>query len=334
MALAPVLLASEAVNAAPTWLANIPAGKYEAFGCKLVGTASAAQTLAEVDIGRVRLTEQGRDLVNADYLFLRRIQTLKAGVSRVNLVVAAASQTNFVIPRGYYDDNIHTVIPGDNLQLLITFGAAWPTVFATGSATWRLYGFVRQTGQMRYNYKMLQQVIVTGAATAGTFTLKLTDENVCAIYVECETGVANFRVLQDGETVVNVVDMDDLNDFSDTLNNTDSLAGGGLAATSDADEGTTNNAPRTGNSNIAEVQLANPGEVGEFLSDEVWAEASLTAALSGNGLDLLVCSADFSPNKLRQSQVDSASVFRRKMERKETQARTRPLQALRIAREG
>jgi hypothetical protein len=341
VALAPVLLASEAVNAATSWLAQVPAGRYEAFAAVLRGTANAAQTFTPgvaastgSDVGRIRLTEAGRDLVNVDAFLLHQILALKGGALRVQATTAGASQYSFMLPRGFYDDNCHQVIAGDNVQLSITFGANWPTVFGgAGSATWRLYGLVRQTGEMVYNHRIIQQTVT--ASAAGTFTLKINDENLLAVYIANDTAPASItnidtiRITVDGEVMVNVTAAEDLADISDMLNNTDSIV---AVATANPNDGTTTSAPGTGNNRVFEVQVANPGEVGEFLTDESYIETSVAAAIGGN-LNFVLYTADFSPNKLRQTQEDTKAIFARKLNRKQTLGRTRPIQAMRMTGE-
>lgn len=326
MGLSPVLLDSQAVGTAAQWLANVPQGKYEALAAILTGTSAAAQALTEVNVGRVRLSETSRDLVNAEALHLRRVNSLKSGNQRRQFAVAGVTEYTLILPRGYYDNNVHRVLESDLAQLTITFGAGWATQIAT--ANWKLYGLTRQTGQMRYNYKLTQ--IDLSIPGAGVTRQQIREENVVALYIERDPTVANIdsvRVEQDSEIAMSVVRFEDLNDISDALNATDSLSAPAVAA--DAAEGFENNS-----SNIAEVQLANPGDVGEFLSDDVLVEVTAAAAATLNTLSLIVASCDFSPTKLRETQFEERAVFQRKLARKNRLNRTRPLQALRIASEG
>lgn len=323
----PKLLASEAVGTAAQWLADIPQGKYDAFALVLTGTSAAAQTATEADMGRIRLLEGGRELVSVDGTLMRTWDNLKGGETRRQFAAAGVTEWFCVIPRTWFDDNVHRVLESDLAQLSMTFGALWATHIAT--AVWKLYGMVRQTGEMRYNLKINQ--IDLNIPAGGTFKMPIRDENIVAIYLwkdgatigTASANVDNIQVVQDGEVAVNVVRSEDLFDMSDALNATDSLA---TANT----EGNTFN----GTSLLAEMAFASPTELGEFLSDEVTFEVTTAAAMTDNKLPILVFSADFAPSKLKETQLLTKSVIQRKLVRKQNLNRTRPLAALRITSEG
>jgi len=296
-------------------LSDIGPGKYEAFVLQLNGTNSSA--LAETDFGRFRMTEQGRDFVSVEGQNLRRINSIHGGNARQNF---AAGVTDWIcaIPRGYFDNNVHQILPSDRVQLALSFVGNWAARVTT--ANWKVYGLRRQTGVMRYNYRLVQQDISLSASQVAT--IPLSDENVCGIYFlrDVASGTAseigNVTIRQDGELAATVVRFEDLNDMSDLFNQTDSLA----AATS---EGIAN-----GNARMSLVQLADPGHVGEFLSDSVSIDLSTEGSFA-SPLKIVVASADFAPTKARQSRLDSSTVIQRKIARKNELGRTRPIQTLR-----
>ena len=199
-------------------------------------------------------------------------------------------------------------------------------VQAEGSAAqWRMYGFKRLTGMMSYNLKIIQYDLPIAAATT---PITLQDENILAVYIKRDTigqgttevasTITGIVARRDKVTVASLFGsgLQDLNDFSDLLNPTDSLS-----AANQSGRGLFN-------SDLAELALAQPGEPAEFLSDEFQMDVTSTAALT---LSILVFSADFSPNKLRQTQLDTAATIQASLTRKNEMGRTRPIQTLKVA---
>lgn len=318
--LAPVLLAADAVQGQATFLRDIPPGKYSDLVIRLSGDAQAAQTFAIGDLGRLRLTEAGRDIVNVDCDNLRLQNTIKGGNSRVQATAGAASAATLRIPRGYYDNNVHQIIEADVVQVQMQFGANFTTVFQAGdTATIKVYGLVRETGEMAYNM-LIHQIDQTYGT--GTFQLPLRHENVIALYVIDAAALNRVRVVKDGIEIANVqqgpnAQDNDLESISDLFNQTDTPVGAAAI-------------PIVVDSGIMEVSLAEPGEIGEFLSDDVAIEYTTNA---GATIETLVFSADFTPTKLRQTKVETAAVVQRKVARKNQLGRGRPVQTLRIAAE-
>jgi hypothetical protein len=327
VALAPVLLGSDSVAGQSSFLRDIPPGKYEGIVVRFSGDALAAQTFAVTDLGRIRLTEAGRDIVAADADNLRFMNMLNGGHSRVQAVAGAASAATILLPRGFGDNNVHQIIEADVAQIVIQMGANFTAKF-TGAdvAQFKIYGLVRETGEMAYNMLIHQ---IDQNLSSGVFTLPLRHENVIAIYPVINTNLSRVRIVKDGEEMVNVqqggatAQDNDLVAISDLLNQTDApdtaaaFAGAGLG-------------PFTTDSSIAELAIAEPGEIGEFLSDDVVVEFTMVGA---QVQEILVLSADFTPTKLRQTKVETASVVQRKVARKNTLGRGRPVQTLRIASE-
>lgn len=323
----PKLLESEAVGTAAQWLADIPQGKYDAFAVVLTGTEGAT-AIDETSLGRIRITEGGREIVSIDAKWMRTWNNLKGGNVRQVFTPSGAAEWLCVIPRAWFDDNVHRVLESDLAQLSMTFGSTWAARITT--AVWKLYGMVRQTGEMRYNLKINQ--LDLNIPAAGTFKQPIRDENVIALYLTKDgtsaavntfsSNVDNLQVVQDNETAVNVVRSEDLFDMSDAVNATDSIG-------AQNSEGIFN-----GESLLAEMAFASPTELGEFLSDEVTFEVTTAAAATGNKLPILVFSADFAPSKLKETQLLTKSVIQRKLVRKQNLNRTRPLAALRITAEG
>ena len=326
MALAPVLLGSDSVAGQSSFLRDIPPGKYEGIVIRFSGDALAGQTFAVTDLGRIRLTEAGRDIVAADADNLRFMNMLNGGHSRAQAVAGSFSAATVLLPRGFGDNNVHQIIEADVAQIVIQMGANFTTKFTgADAAQFKVYGLVRETGEMAYN--MLIHQIDQNLST-GVFTLPLRHENVIAIYPVINANLSRIRVVKDGEEMVNVqqgplAQDNDLVAISDLLNQTD--APDTAAAFAAAGLG-----PFTTDSSIAELAIAEPGEIGEFLSDDVVVEFTMGGA---QVQEILVLSADFTPTKLRQTKVETASVVQRKVARKNTLGRGRPVQTLRIASE-
>lgn len=309
MALMPVLLASDAVGGQGSFLAQVTPGRYEAFGLFLNGTHSATPLAEATDFGRVRLSEQGRDLVNMDILQLRRWNTLKGGFSSQAVTGSAAALYAWIIPRAYYDDNVHLVIESDLLQVQCQFGANFATRLPSG--TMELYGFLRDTGTMKYALKAIQ--LDDSLAANATEPIPIRDENVLAVYYEDSSSITRIRASRDGEEVCNVARLAQIR-FSDLRNQTDSLA--------------TANTEGTGanfNSALTEVQFAEPGAIGDFLSDDIQLEVTTSGAFT---FKVVVVSADFTPARLRQSKVEERSIVKRKADRKHNLGRRRPIETI------
>lgn len=321
---APVLLAADNVAGQTTFLRDIPPGKYADILVRFSGDAAAAQTFAVADLGRIRLSESGRDLVNADADNLRFHSMYEGGSSRVQATAGAQSSVCIRIPRGYGDRNVHQVLESDILQLQMNFGANFTTKFTgVDPAAIKVYGNVRETGEMAYNLLIHQLEENFGA---GTFTIPLRRENVIACYVVINANLNRVRLVKDGTEMANVqqgpnAQDNDFNDISDVLGVTDAPdAVAAFAAATGAGA----------YSSIAKLGIAEEGEIGEFLSDDVQLEFTMAAA---QVQEWLVFSADFTPTKLRQTKVETAAVVQRKVARKNTLGRGRPVRTLGIAAE-
>jgi hypothetical protein len=325
-----VLLVSDSVAGQTTFLKDLPPGKYSDLVVRFSGVSAAAQTLAIADLGRLRITEVGRDLVNVDCDNLRFINMVKGGSSRIQAGAAAASAVTLRIPRGYGDNNVHQVIESDVVQVQMTFGANFTTKFTNAQkAILKVYGLVRETGEMAYN--LLIQQIEQSYGGAGTFYLPLRQENVIAVYVVNGTAgdLDNVRVIKDGVEIANVqqggtgVEDNDMVSISDLMN------------TTDAPDAVTAFVAATGanaDSSVSEIALADAGEIGEFLSDDVQIEYRVSPA-AAYVQECVVFSADFTPTRLRQTKIETAAVVGRKIARKNSLGRGRPIQTLKIAAE-
>jgi len=322
-------LAADTVSGQSSFLRDISPGKYEGIIVRFSGDALAANTFVITDLGRIRLTEAGRDIVAADADNLRFMNTLYGGNSRMIATAGSFSSATILMPRGFGDNNVHQIIESDQAQVQIQFGAAFTTHFTGADAAQiKIYGLVRETGEMTYNL-LIHQIDQTYGA--GTFTLPLRHENVLAIYPVLSDDLARLRVVKDGVEVVNVQH----GITASAPQNQDLAAISDLLSHSDVPD-TANAAPAvlTGfafNSSMARLEIAEPGEIGEFLSDDVTIETTWVGAATV--FEMLVASADFTPTKLRQSKVESSSVVQRKIARKNTLGRGRPVQTLRIAAE-
>lgn len=326
MAIAPQLLAADSVSGQSTFLKDIPPGKYSDIVVRFSGDAAAAQTFAAADLGRIRLIEAGRDLVAADADNLRLLNMLKGGSSRIQATAAGASAMTVRLPRGFGDGNVHQVIEADVVQVAIQMGANFTTKFtAADPAQIKVYGLVRETGEMTYNFMLTQMEQTYGS---GTFTYPIRQENVIAIYPIITGDLDRLRVVKDGQEMANVqqgpnAQDNDLVSISDLFNETD------------APDAVTAFVAATGanaDSTIAAIEVAEVGNITEYLSDDVVCEWTVSPAATFVQ-EFLVASADFTPTKLRQTKVEQAATFQRKVARKNNLGRGRPIQAIRIAGE-
>lgn len=326
MALAPQLLAADSVSGQSTFLKDIPPGKYSDIVVRFSGDAAAAQTFAAADLGRIRLIEAGRDLVAADADNLRLLNMYQGGSSRIQATAAAASAMSVRLPRGFGDGNVHQVIEADVVQVAIQMGANFTTKFtAADPAQIKVYGLVRETGEMTYNFLLTQMEQTYGS---GTFTYPIRNENVIAIYPIITGDLDRLRVVKDGQEMANVQQGPNAQD-NDLVSISD------LFGVTDAPDAVTAFAAATGanaDSTIAAIEIAEAGNITEYLSDDVVLEWTVSPGATFVQ-EFLVASADFTPTKLRQTKVEQAATFQRKVARKNNLGRGRPIQAIRIAGE-
>jgi hypothetical protein len=328
--LAPLFLGADAVQNQTSFLRDIPSGKYAGIVVRLSGDAQAGQTFIGADLGRIRLIEGGRDLVAADADNLRFINMNEGGSSRIQNTAGGASAMTVLLPRfwggvSHNDGNVHQIIESDIVQVQIQFGAGFTTRFQAGdTAQVKLYGLVRELGEMTYNLLLHQ---IDQNLGAGTFTLPVRNENVLGIYFVTNANLERVRVVKDGEEMANVQQGGALPQNSDLVDISD------LLSTTDAPDQVavfTAAAGATAPSSVAKVVVAEPGEVGEYLSDDIVVEYTLV----GNQVqECIIASADFTPTKLRQTKVEAGASIARKTSRKNTLARGRPVQAIRISGE-
>lgn len=316
----PVLIGSDSVSGQTSFLKDIRPGKYTAFYVKFSGDAAAAQTFAVADLGRCELLQAGRPLVSVDADNMISIGQLLGGNLRTVAAAAGVSQQPLVIPRYWGDDNIHQVNVGDQLQVKFTFGANFTTKF-TGAdlAVMKVYGLVRETGQMAYNLLIQQIDKVYGP---GTFREPLQTENVLAIYIVVPgtaTDLDRVRVEKDGYEVCNVATSGPAVNAENDLQEISDWERGQEAAT-DA-------VATTANSPVAEITVAYPGQIGEFLSDNVSIEFTTSPAATYTQ-EMVVFSADFTDVKLRQTKAEDAAIVQRKISRKVQFGRRRPVTVL------
>jgi len=316
----PILIGSESVAGQSQFLKDVRAGKYEGFFLKLSGDALAAQTLAVTGFGRVKLLAAGTEVVTVDYDNQRVINQIWGGEMRVVAVAGGNHQFPVYIPRGWKDDNVHQVNSQDQVQIQIDYGATFTGVF-TGAdvAIQRIYGLWRDTGKMAYNLRIKQINKVYGS---GVFMEDLNTENVLGVYVVASgNDLDRVRVLKDGieclnahigDTAAVALADEDWLEISDNLNKV--YAGTDAVAT-------------TASSAIAEADIAKPGQIGEFLSDEIQVEFSTSPATTYTQ-ELVVYHADFTDSKLQQTKAEEAAIVQRKISRKVQFGKTRPVRTL------
>jgi len=317
-ALMPVLLDSESIGGQGSMLLDVRPGKYKAFGISFTGTSDTGQTPTDATFGRFRLTERGRDLVNIDAINLRRFDThyYDGNLSQV-YATAGACRTIWQIPRGWRDTNVQQVIETDQIQFAANFDATFTTVFPAAAQA-ELYGFLRDTGEMAYNLRMIQ--LDKALAASATEPQPIRDENILAVYlVHPSAAPTRIRIMRDGNEVTNVA-YTASRAFSDLNNSTESLA----TANTEGVFGTT---PST----ITEYSFAEPGEIGEFLSDDLVFEVSTGSAATYSFVTL---SADFTPSKLRSTMLEAKSVEQRRLARKVSLNRNRPTEVLQVLNAG
>lgn len=307
MALSPVLIGSQSVAGQSSFLRDVPPGAYEAFFVKFSGDADTGEQAVTDDLGRVRLLQDGRPIVNLDFTHLQAINEIHGGFANNVNTSGGAHEFGAIIPRGYMDSNIHRIIEADNVQLEMEYGSGFTTHFtAADTGTQKVYGLVREAGEMAYNLNIIQEDHTYGS---GTFELPIRTENVCALYVVGSSGnLDRVRATKDSREFVNI-DSLDAQDLSDLANRVESSASGYI-----------------------ELALTEPGNVGEFLSDDVVVEFT-TSPTTTYTQTIVKYSADFVPDKLRLTKQERAAVFQRKIARKNTLGRGRPVQTLRIAAE-
>lgn len=316
----PVLIGAESVAGQAQFLKDVRPGKYQAFFLKLSSPASAAgQTGTAAGFGRIEFLQGGAPFVSVDYDNMRNINRLKGGAAHQELNVAGVHEFGVLVPRGYFDNNVHQVNQADQVQCKIAYGATFTTWFTAGqTAVQKLYGLVRETGKMAYNLRIHQ---IDKSYGGGVFREPLSQENVFAIYVVAPAtygDLRRLRVEKDNVEMANVTfagsatadTESDATDISNVLNTTDSEV-----------ETATSTHP-------AEITVAEPGEVGEFLSDDVAIEFTTTPAAPPYTQEFVVFSGDFTDTKLDQTAAEEAAIVQRKIARKNQYGKRRPVSVL------
>lgn len=314
----PVLLASESVAGQTSFLKDIRPGKYAAFFLKLSGDSLAATQLTPAGFGRVEILQAGTPIVSVDYDNMRDVDQLKLGNVKTENVLGGLHEFPLLIPRGYWDSNVHQVNLGDQLQCRINYGAGFTGVF-TGAdvAVQKVYGVVREIGEMAYNLNIHQ---VDHNFSTGTFEETYNFENVMAIYViqnASPPGLRRIQVLKDDRELTNVAFGTGVAEAEEDLQELSSILSGREAAT---DFVLTSETPL-----IAEIDVAQPGNVGEWLSDRITVRYTTGAAYTQ---EVVFFHGDFTDTKLRQTKAETASEVQRKVARKQQHGRTRPVRVV------
>ena len=315
-----VLIAAASVGGQSQFLRDVKPGKYEAFYLKFSGDAAAAGQLTEAQFGTVELLQAGTPVVSVAFDNLHDINELVKGNLRTQNTLAGIHEFGCVIPRNYwFDDNIHQVNSGDQLQVQINYGATFTTVF-TGAdlAVQKLYGIVRETGEMAYNLRISQQQRIH---TTGPFMEPLGYENVLAVYIVKATGnLDRVRALKDNAELANIflgdpagvaTAQEDAFEYSDWDNSQEAATDAVLTAVT---------------SRLCEIQYAKPGVFAEYLSDDSQIEFITSGATFTD--TFVVLHADFTDNKLRQTKAENAAILQAKIARKQQKGRVRPIRVL------
>lgn len=303
------LLASATIGGS-SFVEPIPSDLYEAYVVAITGTSAVGQELFAQDIGTVRVLINGNDVINADYQDLLEFSRLHGGS-----VQAFSAGTNdvfehyLVIPRGFRDGNVEQIVDRDRAQFTINYGPNVSTKVLSGTV--ELYGITRKTGTQLYYLKLLNINDTIGGATTKPIVYR--EENVIAIYPRLtvrnantdETTLTRIQCEVDGKEVCNVA-REALRFASYNRRN------------NDAGETT----------KLGEILIADDGNIGEYLSDDVTLRVVTSGALT---FDSLVAAADFDPPKQRATAELSGEVIDMALRRKKKDGKTRPIQVVESA---
>lgn len=136
---------------------------FKGIALRISGTNGATKVELE-DIGRLQYFKGGEAIIDADFDMLMSMGHIFGGNPVDNTTDSGALDFFLYIPRRFFDKNVDHVVPSDNAQIKITFGANLATRVASGGLV-ELY-IDRELGVQKYDMVMRQySETIAGSAT-------------------------------------------------------------------------------------------------------------------------------------------------------------------------
>lgn len=146
---------------------------FKGIALRISGT-NGATPVALADIGRLQYFKGGEAIIDSDFDMLHSMGHILMGNPFDNSTGSGALDMFLYIPRRLFDNNVDHVLPSDNAQLKITFGANLATRVASGGIV-EVY-LDRELGIQRYDLVMRQYSETIGGAS--TFPWSLAQPNI------------------------------------------------------------------------------------------------------------------------------------------------------------
>lgn len=179
----------------------LPKGQYGAIAIEYDLDAAAAVTLTRANMGNIRLTWNGRDVVNVDSEMLNLVNNLYGGVAEFSSAVGGATRMTCFIPVGMWWDSQNVYDVGDNDQVIIQLSFPDLALAANvDSGSIRIH-VKEKVGVMKYLHIVNQRFEQTSAAAVVSNSLPI--NNVSQLYYLNPAGaLSQMQILKDGETIV------------------------------------------------------------------------------------------------------------------------------------
>lgn len=277
----------------------IPAGKYRGFLLRFSGTNQTGQQLAASDLGTIRLSRGGRQVM---YASIDRIQVLNGfdfGAVESSSTAGDAFAFTAYIPASLPgDENIFFVSDEQTFMAWVGGSNVNNTVIASG--TLEVYG---DTADGIQAYELGLWDYDLSYSGAGTYAEKIPYENIARLLIENDAQLGRVTVNRDGETFISADD-DALVAYTNLFTKTE-----------------------TYDSSISYIlaELRKSGALEETLADDVRLELILNGSAT---LQCLVASVDFTPDQLQASKADFEQSVAQKTTRKASAGKTRPVKVL------
>jgi hypothetical protein len=198
---------------------DIPPGPYQNFYLRLFGTTDTGQTLAPVDVGRIRLNRFGQDIHGQAFEFYFDYTKQKWGFPPQTMPAAGATIVGARIPAGLKQmPNILDVMSDQELKIFLEFNATTlATRFGANPVTWQLYGDVAPGLREVYQLEVVQQNIQAGAS--GLLKSTINAKNIGALYLlDRSDKVDQVQITSDGRIVTDNIDDDVLLEYTNLDN--------------------------------------------------------------------------------------------------------------------
>ncbi|MCK9282166.1 MAG: hypothetical protein M0P71_16220 [Melioribacteraceae bacterium] len=180
----------------------LPKGQYGIIQLHFAGTAAAGVTVTRLNLGSVRLSWNGQDIVNVDAEILNLLNNTYGGVATFASAIGAAFTCDVMIPCGQWIDSSNIYDVGNSDQVILTL--QFPdlaNVAIVAAATVDVYA-KEKIGVMNYLFHMIQRNVISAGAgiVADTYPMN----NITQVYLKdpATANVTRIQILKDNTTIV------------------------------------------------------------------------------------------------------------------------------------